>query len=208
MSVFNQSIGQNRASQRIVLIQLVGFAQQLDSVGGFLLREQILAFGHQAMGFGLALHAVLRELLQFAQFRVVGEFCHGALQQIQGAGVVAGMQTGIDLFDQARFGFDASLLVAPFLQTFHFKRQPGILAVDGAQDFPVVQRIAVRALLFVKVGARDDGVDQIALILHQPQRAFKVRFSGMKIESLAQNVHALVEIRFRLDLAIDRRDKG
>ena len=49
--LLDQSIGQNRAGQRIVFIQLVGLAQQLDSVGRFLLRAQILTFGHQAVSF-------------------------------------------------------------------------------------------------------------------------------------------------------------
>ena len=95
------------------------------------------------------------------------------------------MQTGINLFDQARLGFDADLLVAPLLQAFNFKRQSWILAVNCAQDFPVVQGVAERCLFFVKVRSRDNLVDQITLVLHQPQRALKVRFSGMLVQRLA-----------------------
>ena len=64
------------------------------------------------------------------------------------------------------------------------------------------------ALLLVQVGARDDGIHQIALILHQAQRTFEMRFAGMQIERLAQNVYALVEVGLGLDLTIDRRDEG
>src|ERR1017187_3102861 len=53
-----------------------------------------------------------------------------------------------------------------------------------------------------------DRVDQVAFVLHQAQRAFKVRFSGMQIQRLAQNVHALVQVRFSLYPAIYGSDEG
>ena len=92
------------------------------------------------------------------------------------------MQAGVDLFDQARLGFDSDLLVASLLQALDFEVQSGILAVNRAQDFPIVEGIAERRLLFVKVGPGDDRVDQVALVLHQPQRALKVGFAGMQIQ--------------------------
>src|ERR1019366_5250667 len=113
------------------------------------------------------------------------------------------MQTGVDLFDQARFGFSPNLLLAPLLQALDLEGQSRILAVDSAQDLPVVQRIAIRSLFLVQVCPGDDGVDQVALVLHQPQGAFEMRFSGMEIERLAQNVHALVQIRFSFYVAVD-----
>jgi len=108
----------------------------------------------------------------------------------------------------SRVSIRYGLLIAPFLQALDFKGQSWILVVDGSQNFPVIQRIAVRSLFFVKMCTRDDGVDQVALILHQPQSAFKMRFSGIQFEGLTQNVHALIEIRFRLHLTIDRGDES
>ncbi len=101
-----------------------------------------------------------------------------------------------------------TLLVAPLLQALNFKRQSRILAVDRAQDFPIVQGIAERCLFFVKVRPGDDRVDQVALVLHQTQRAFKMRLSGMLIQRLAQNVHALVQVRLAFDLAIHGSDES
>jgi hypothetical protein len=72
--VLDQRIGQNGAGERIVLIQLVGFAQQLNTFGGFLLREQFLAFRDKTVGFGMTLDAIVGELFQFGQLRIVGEF--------------------------------------------------------------------------------------------------------------------------------------
>ena len=66
--------------------------------------------------------------------------------------------------------------------TSNFK--PRILAVNRAQDFPVVERIAERTLLFVMVRPRDDGVHQIALVFDQPQGALEVSFIGMLIPGL------------------------
>ena len=100
------------------------------------------------------------------------------------------------------------LLVAPLLQALDFKLQSRILAVDRAQNFPIVQRIAERSLLFVQVRAGNDGIHQIALVLHQPQRALEMRFAGMLIERLAQNIDALVQIGLGLDLPVDRSDEG
>ena len=118
------------------------------------------------------------------------------------------MQTHIDLFDETRFGFDTNLLVTALLQTFNLERQPRILAVDGAQDLPIIQRIAIRALFFVKVGPGHDGVDQVAFVLHQPQCTFKMRLSRVQIERFTQSVHALVQIRLGLNLAINGGDEG
>jgi hypothetical protein len=122
--VLDQGIGQNGAGERIVLIQFVGFAQQLNTFGGFLLREQFLAFRDQTVGFGIALDAIVGELFQFGQLRIVviGEFGGCASQQIQGARVVARMQTGVDLLNEPRFGFGAGLLVASFLQALSPRR--------------------------------------------------------------------------------------
>ena len=64
VGLFDQGIGQNGAGYRIVFIQFVGLTQQLDSVGRLLPRAQLLAFGHEAVGFGFALHAVLGKLLE------------------------------------------------------------------------------------------------------------------------------------------------
>ena len=207
VSLFNQGIGQNCSGQRIILVELISFTQQFDSLG-FVVREQILPIGHQEVGFRLSLHAILSELLEFYQFRIVGKFRGRPLQQIERASVVAGMQARVNLFDQTCLGFAPSLLVAPLLQTFHLERQPWILAVDRAQDLPIVERIAVRTLFFVKVCPGNDRVDQVAFVLHQPQSPFEVRLSGMQIERLAQNVHALVQVRLRFYLAIDRCDEG
>ena len=76
-------------AKRIVFVQFVGFAQQLNRFGGLPLCEQFPAFGDQTVGFGLALYAILRQLPQFGQLRIVGEFGGCAPQQIQGARVVA-----------------------------------------------------------------------------------------------------------------------
>ncbi len=81
MRLLDQGIGQNGAGERIVFIQLVGFAQQLNSFGGFLVREQFLACGDKTVGFGLALDAIMGEPFQFGQLRIVGEFGGSALQQ-------------------------------------------------------------------------------------------------------------------------------
>ncbi len=116
MRVLDQGIGQDGAGERIVFIQLVGFAQQLNGFGGLPLREQFLAFGDKAVGFGIALDAILGELFQFGQLRIVGEIGGCASQQIQGASVVARTQTDVDLLNDLRFGFGAGLLVACFLQ--------------------------------------------------------------------------------------------
>src|ERR1700691_6197972 len=112
------------------------------------------------------------------------------------------MQTGVDLLDQARLRFDSNLLITALLQALNLESQPRILAVDSAQDFPIVQRVAVSSLLLVKMGAGDDGVDQVALILHQAQGAFEVRFARMEMKRLAQNVHTLVEVGLSFHLPI------
>jgi hypothetical protein len=52
------------------------------------------------------------------------------------------VQTGVNLFDQTGFGFDRDLLVASLLQALNFERQSRILAIDRAQNFPIVQGIA------------------------------------------------------------------
>ena len=80
------------------------------------MREQFLAFGDKTVGFGIALDAIMGELFQFGQLRIVGEFGGCASQQIQGARVVARTQTDVDLLNEPRFGFGAGLLVASFLQ--------------------------------------------------------------------------------------------
>ncbi len=105
MRVLDQRIGQNGAGERIVFVQFVGFAQQLNRFGGFLLREQFLAFGDKTVGFGVALDAILGALFQFGQLRIVGEFGGCASQQIQGARVVARTQTDVDLLNEPRFGY-------------------------------------------------------------------------------------------------------
>ena len=79
MRVLDQGIGQNGAGERIAFIQLVGFAQQLNGFGGLPLREQFLAFGDKTVGFGIALDAIVGELFQFGQLRIVGEFGGGAV---------------------------------------------------------------------------------------------------------------------------------
>jgi len=114
--VLDQGIGQNGAGERIVFIQFIGFAQQLNRFDGLSLREQFLAFGDKTVGFGIALDAIMGELFQFGQLRIIGEFGGGASQQIQGARVVARTQTDVDLLNEPRFGFGAGLLVASFLQ--------------------------------------------------------------------------------------------
>jgi hypothetical protein len=53
MRVLDESIGQDGAGERIVLIQFVGLAQQLNRFCGLLLREESLAFGDQTIGLGL-----------------------------------------------------------------------------------------------------------------------------------------------------------
>ena len=116
MRVLDESIGENGAGERIVLVQLVGFAQQLNGFGGLPLREQFLAFGDKTVGFGIALDAIVGEFFQFGQLRIVGEIGGCASQQIQGARVVARTQTDVDLLNEPRFGFGAGLLVASFLQ--------------------------------------------------------------------------------------------
>ena len=116
LRVLDQGIGQDRAGERIVFVQLVGSAQQLNRFGGLPLREQFLACGDKTVSFGIALDAILGELFQFGQLRIVGEFGGCASQQIQGARVVAGTQTGVDVLNEPRFGFGAGLLVACFLQ--------------------------------------------------------------------------------------------
>ncbi len=116
MRLLDQGIGQNRAGERIAFIQFVGFAQQLNGFSGLPLGEQFLAFGDKAVGFGIALGAIVGELFQFGQLRIVGEFGGCAAQQIQGARVVARMQIDLDLLNEPRLGFGAGLLVACFLQ--------------------------------------------------------------------------------------------
>lgn len=64
VSVLDQCIGQNGAGKSVVLIQRLGFAQQLNRRGGFLLGEKFLAFGDQPIRFGFTLEAVLGELFQ------------------------------------------------------------------------------------------------------------------------------------------------
>ena len=116
MRVLDQGIGQDGAGERIVFIQLVGFAQQLNRFIGLLLREQFLAFGDKTLGVGITLDAIPGLLLQFGQLRIVGKFGGCASQQIQGAGVVARMQADINLLNDPHFGFGACLLVASFFQ--------------------------------------------------------------------------------------------
>jgi hypothetical protein len=62
------------------------------------------------------LEAITRELFQFGQLRIVGEFGRSASQRIQRARVVARTQTDVDLLNELRFGLGAGLLVAYFLQ--------------------------------------------------------------------------------------------
>jgi hypothetical protein len=116
MRVLHQSIGQYGAGERVLFIQLVGLAQQLNRFGGLPLREQSLAFGDKTVGFDIALDAILGGLFQFGQIRIVGEFGSCASQQIQGARVVARMQADLDLLNEPRFGFGSGLFVASFLQ--------------------------------------------------------------------------------------------
>ena len=116
MRMFDEGIGQNGAGQRIAFIQLVGLAQQLNRFGGLPLREQFLASGDKQVGFDIALDAIMGELFQFGQLRIVGEFGGCASQQIQGARVVARLQTDVDLLNESGFRFGAGLLLASFLQ--------------------------------------------------------------------------------------------
>jgi hypothetical protein len=81
------------------------------------LREQFLAFGDQPVRVGLALKAILRELFQFGELRIIGKIGGFDSQQIQGASIVARMQTAVDLLNEPRFGFAAGLLVASLLQS-------------------------------------------------------------------------------------------
>src|SRR6266536_3975403 len=128
-------------------------------------------------------------------------------EQFEHSGVIAGMQARIDLLDQLGSGFDAGLLIAALLQTFDFKLQPGILAINGSQDFPIVERITKGSLLFVQVGARDDRVYEIALILHEVKSTFKMCFTRMLLQGLTKNTDAFIKVRLRFNLTIDLRNQ-
>ncbi len=78
--MLDQRIGQNGAGKRIVFIPLVRLAQQLHRFAGLPLREQFLALGDKTVSFSLALHAILSQLFQFRQLRIVGEFSGCASQ--------------------------------------------------------------------------------------------------------------------------------
>ena len=52
------------AGQGIVFVQLIRLPQQFDAFGRLLLGAQFLALGHQTLGFGLSLYAVLRKLFE------------------------------------------------------------------------------------------------------------------------------------------------
>ncbi len=119
LSVLDQGIGQNGASESIFFIEFVSLAQELDRFGGLALRKQFLAFGDQAAGLGVALHAILCELLQFGQLRIVivGKFGGCISRQIQRASVVARTQADFDLLTEPRFGYGGRGLVALFLQS-------------------------------------------------------------------------------------------
>ena len=147
------------------------------------MRAQLLTFRHQPVRFGRALQSVVRELFELCQFRIVGELSRGLFQKSESARVVTGMQTGIDLFHQPGFRFTAGLLLATFLQPLDFKLQSRILAVNRAQNFPIIERIAERTFLFVMVRSRNDGVHQIALVFDQPQGALEMSFVGMQIRA-------------------------
>ena len=116
MRLLDQGIGQDGAGERILFIQLVGLAQQLDGFRGLPLGEQFLTFGDKAVGFGLPLDPILGALLQVGQLRIVGEIGGCAAQQIQGASVVARTQTDVDLLNDLRCGVATGLLLACFLQ--------------------------------------------------------------------------------------------
>src|SRR5579872_68723 len=104
------------------------------------------------------------------------------------------METGIDFLDQTRLGFDSRLLIAAFLQALDFKAQARILAVNGSQNFAIVERVTVQALLFVEMGTGYDGIYQVAFILHEAQRPLEVRFIGMQVERFAKDADTFVEV--------------
>src|SRR5580704_5343507 len=160
------------------------------------------------MRLGGALQSVVCKFFKLCQFCIIGELGCALLQKSECARVVRGMQAGIDLLDQLGFCLDAGLLLASFLQALDFKLQAGILTVNGAQNFPIIEGVAERILLFMMVSAGNDRVHQIALVFHQAQGALEVGFIRMQVERLLQNVDALIQIGLGFDLTVYGSHKG
>ena len=97
------------------------------------------------------------------------------LQQFQSARVVAGLHAAVDLLGKLAFGFCPGLLLAPLLQALDLKFQTGILAVNVAEDFPIIERVRKQGLFLVRVGARHDRVHQVAFVLHGSQCPLEMR---------------------------------
>ena len=135
LRVLREGIRKNSARERILFIQLVGFAQYLNRIGGLLLREQFLAFGDKTVRFRLALDALVGELFQFGQLRIVREFSGRASQQFLSARVIARTQTGVDLLNDPRSGSSADLLIECFLQTLRPLSRFPCAKAFGIDDF-------------------------------------------------------------------------
>src|SRR5579859_7436015 len=125
LRMFDQRVGQDGAGKSIFFIQFVCLTQKLNRFRGFPLRKQFLALGGRAAGFSMALHAILRQLLQFNQLGIViiGKFGGCTSRQIQRASVVARTLAGFDLLHEPRLGNRGRRLVALFLQSLEPRRR-------------------------------------------------------------------------------------
>ena len=124
----------------------------------------------------LTFFALMNQLGQFFQLGIAGEFGLRVTQQSGGMGVVMGLDLAIDLLGPAHFGFVAHLLTAAFGEPFDLEFQARILAVNGAQDFPLPERLAELCLLFQTPRLGDDGVDQVGVRFSRVSRRERSKY--------------------------------
>ena len=173
-----------------------------------MLGAQFLALGKQLPRLGRSGQALAGQLVQLGQFGVVGKLFGRSPQQLLGAHVISHAKLPIDLFDPLGLGIGAHLLLVAPADAVDLPLQPGVLRIDGPQDFPLLQRFAELAPLLIGLGLADDGVDQIAFFPHGAQGTLEMRFAGIPLQDFGQNIDALVEIGLGFHAPVDFGDVG
>jgi len=145
-------------------------------------------------------------LPELGDFGVGGKLSLRAGRHDRGAGVIARLHGALDLLEPAGLAFRTGLLLPPLLHPFFLELQAGILAVDGAQDLPLRQRLPELPALLVVASLGDDRIHQVALFPRRPELPLEMRLAGVGRRRLLQDVYAPVEIRLGAQLAVDLGD--
>ena len=204
--LLQQRVHQHRANHRIARIQVVRLAQGRQRFFRRSLFARIPRLRQPNERLAAALLALAHQLFQLQQFGLAGKFRQRARHRLQGALIVAAFQIFVGLLHPPGLGIFVRLLIAPLDQPLNLERQPRLLIVDRFQDLPLIQRVVELPALFEEARFGHDGIHQVPLVPHQPDRTLEVRFAGVQLERIFQYAHPPVQVRFRVHPPVGLRD--